>query len=193
MATLTIPDEDRTITDGEEIARYLSKLGIWFRRFEGGDQLDADATAEEVLEAYAGPIEELKESGGYVTADVIDITPEIAGLEDMLAKFDKEHWHSEDEVRFIVKGQGLFHLRGQTGPVVRLQVVEGDMINVPATTRHWFHLCQDRTIRAIRLFQDPQGWVANYTGTEAEQGYAPLCFGPSYLTDSTLDGPVPEL
>jgi 1,2-dihydroxy-3-keto-5-methylthiopentene dioxygenase len=193
MATLTIPDEDRTITDAAEISTYLSQLGIWFRRFEGGDNLDADASTEEILEAYAEPIEELKQSGGYVTADVIDITPEIVGLEDMLAKFDKEHWHSEDEVRFIVKGQGLFHLRGVTGPVLRLQVIEGDMINVPATTRHWFHLCEDRTIRAIRLFQDPKGWVANYTDTGAETGYAPLCFGPSYLEGSTLDGPIASL
>ena len=28
----------------------------------------------------------------------------------MLAKFSREHWHDEDEVRFIVEGRGLFHV-----------------------------------------------------------------------------------
>ena len=31
-------------------------------------------------------------------------------LDVMLAKFNKEHWHDEDEVRFIIEGRGLFHI-----------------------------------------------------------------------------------
>ena len=191
MATLTIPEQDRTLTDPSEISEYLSTMGIWYRRFEAGTEIPAEASAEEVLAAFAEPIETLKEEGGYGTADVIHITPELEGLETMLAKFDKEHWHSEDEVRFIVEGQGLFHLRGEDGPVVRLQVVAGDMINVPASTKHWFHLCDDRRIRAIRLFQDPAGWVANYTDSGQEKNFAPLCFGPAYLQgEAPLEGPL---
>ena len=48
--------------------------------------------------------EELKRRGGYVTADVIDVSPETLNLEVMLAKFNREHGHDEDEVRFIIRG-----------------------------------------------------------------------------------------
>ena len=35
--------------------------------------MGADASAEDVLTAYANEIEEMKRRGGYVTADVIDV------------------------------------------------------------------------------------------------------------------------
>ena len=107
MASVTIPELDRTLTDVEEIQSFLSQFGIWYRRFEGSDTLGDDATNEEILEAYSEPIEKLKAEGGYVTADVINIHAQTPNLEAMLAKFDKEHWHDEDEVRFIVKGAGF--------------------------------------------------------------------------------------
>ena len=72
--------------------------------------LSADAPADEVLAAYAREVDALKARGGYVTADVIDVKPETPNLDTMLAKFSREHWHDEDEVRFIVEGRGLFHV-----------------------------------------------------------------------------------
>ncbi len=189
MATVTIPDQDRTLTDPAEISEFLGQFDIWYRRFEGDDDLNADATEEEILAAYDEPIQKLKEEGGFVTADVINITPDIPGLEDMLAKFDKEHWHDENEVRFIVKGTGLFHINPEGGPVFRVEVVKGDMINVPRGTHHWFHLCSDRTIRAIRLFEDPSGWTPHYTESGTDENYQPLCFGPEYIgSDERVPG-----
>ena len=55
-------------------------------------------------------VEALKARGGYQTADVIDVRPDTPNLEAMLAKFTREHWHDEDEVRFIIEGRGLFHV-----------------------------------------------------------------------------------
>jgi 1,2-dihydroxy-3-keto-5-methylthiopentene dioxygenase len=52
---------------------------------------------------------------------------------------------------------------------------------VPKGTHHWFDLCSDRRIRAIRLFQDQAGWTPHYTKTGVDQGFQPLCFGPAYL------------
>ena len=34
MATLRIPEQDRTLTDAGEISAYLGQHGIWYRRFE---------------------------------------------------------------------------------------------------------------------------------------------------------------
>ena len=57
----------------------------------------------------------------------------------------------------------------------------GMRLNVPAGTKHWFDLCSDRRIRAIRLFLDPSGWTPVYTDSGLDKRYEPLCFGPNYL------------
>ena len=115
MANVRIPDENRTLTDQDEVTRYLATLGIDYERWPSAERVPAEASTEEVLAAYAPEIEQLKAHGGYVTADVIDVTAETPGLEAMLAKFKTEHWHDEDEVRFIVRGRGLFHVHPREG------------------------------------------------------------------------------
>lgn len=177
MAILSIPDEKRRLTDPSEIAGHLKTAGIEYERWDTGElRVAQDASQEEILAAYADEIEELKVSGGYVTADVIDVDPDTPGLEAMLAKFNKEHWHDEDEVRYIVKGHGLFHIAPENGDVMAIEMEAGDLIRVPRGTHHWFDLCADRTVRAIRLFQDPSGWTPHYTDSRNEEGYVPLCF-----------------
>ncbi len=181
MATLTIPQEGRRVEDPQEISSFLAGVGIWYGRYDGSDALPEDAGDQEILDAYKEHIQRLMAEGGYVTADVVNIKPETPGLETMLNRFNKEHWHDEDEVRFIVHGRGLFHVHPNEGPVFSLEVVKGDMIRVPRGTHHWFDLCADRTIRAIRLFQDTSGWTPHYTETGEETKFQPLCFGPSYI------------
>ena len=177
MALLTICDQNRSLSDEREIRDYLMKLGIDYERWPVSARVDPDDSAENILEAYAGEIEKLKATGGYVTADLIDVTPETPGLEEMLAKFDREHWHDEDEVRFIISGSGLFHIHGQNGEVVAIEVKAGDLIRVPRGTLHWFNLCGDRRIRAIRLFQDKSGWTPHYSDSQVDRNYMPICFG----------------
>lgn len=181
MALVTIPDEKRTLTDSEAIKEYLARCGIDYEQWAPAHPVAIDASAEEILEAYSEEIERLKGRGGYVTADVIDVNPETSGLDEMLAKFNREHWHDEDEVRFIIAGHGLFHIHPNNGPVIGIEVEAGDLIRVPRGTWHWFNLCADRRIRAIRLFQDTSGWSPHYTESGVDAGFAPLCLGVSYV------------
>jgi 1,2-dihydroxy-3-keto-5-methylthiopentene dioxygenase len=181
MAVLRIPDENRELRDFEEIRERLSAIGIQYEIWSASRPVPANAPPDEVLEVYAGEIQRLKDQGGYVTADVIDVNRQTPGLEQMLAKFNLEHWHDDDEVRFIIHGRGVFHIRPERGPVVSIEAEAGDLIRVPEGTRHWFDLCSDREIRAIRLFKDPSGWAPRYTQSGAEKGYQPLCLGPSYI------------
>jgi 1,2-dihydroxy-3-keto-5-methylthiopentene dioxygenase len=179
MAVLRFPESNRKIDDEQEIRAALGAAGIDYERWSL-DRVPADSSADLVLDAYRGEIEEMKRRGGYVTADVIDVTPETPGLETMLARFDKEHTHSEDEVRFIVAGRGIFFLvLGEK--VASVEVGPGDMLRVPQGTKHWFTLCEDRRIRAIRWFQQTEGWTPHYTESGVDKGYQPLCFGPAYL------------
>jgi len=181
MAIVTITDENRTLNDQEAIADYLAKIGIDYNRWDSLQQIASNAPAEEILAAYSSEIEALKAQGGYVTADVIDVNSQTPGLDVMLAKFNREHWHDEDEVRFIIHGRGVFHIHPQQGPVVAIEVEAGDLIRVPRGTWHWFNLCETREIRAIRLFQDPAGWAPNYTESGVDAGFQPMCFGASYF------------
>ena len=181
MAIVTIADENRTVQDEQEITSLLASHGIDYERWRPEHPVADDAPQEEILRAYANEIEELKLSGGYVTADVIDVNPETPGLEAMLAKFNREHWHDEDEVRFIVAGRGLFHIHPRDGTVVAIEVEAGDLISIPRGTWHWFDLCSDRHIRAIRLFKDAQGWTPYYTDSGVDQHFQPVCMGSAYF------------
>jgi 1,2-dihydroxy-3-keto-5-methylthiopentene dioxygenase len=179
MAVLRFPNENRKIDDDSEIRDELASLGIDYERWSL-DRVGADAAAEDVLKAYASEIEAMKRRGGYVMADVIDVNPATLNLEMMLAKFDKEHTHSEDEVRFILAGRGIFFLNIQ-GKVASVEVGPGDLLRVPKGTTHWFTLCEDRRIRAIRWFQQTSGWTPQYTESGFDKSYQPLCFGPTYM------------
>ena len=188
MASIRIPSEHRTITDAAELRAFLAACGIEYERTEPSMPVRAGAPAEDLLAAYKPKIDELKARGGYVTADVIDVHPTTPGLDAMLAKFSSEHWHDEDEVRFIVEGRGLFHIHPASGaPVFAIEVDAGDLIRVPKGTLHWFDLCGDRRIRAIRLFQDPSGWTPHYTQSGVDKGFQPVCFGPAYIAPNPAD------
>src|SRR5918912_71429 len=127
MAIVRIPDEQRTLTDEAAIRRHLAGIGIGYEHWEPAQSVADDAPTEEILAAYAPAIERLKARGGYVTADVIDVTPQTPGLEEMLAKFRREHWHDEDEVRFIIRGRGVFHIHPAAGPLTGIEVGPGDL------------------------------------------------------------------
>jgi len=178
MAHVRVPSQNTTLDDPERIRDFLAPFGITYERWPASPLLGPDMSSEEILAAYAGEIEQLKARGGYVTADVINLTKDTPGLDAMLERFQKEHTHAEDEVRFILKGRGIFHIHPKAGPVFSIETTAGDLITVPAGTRHWFHLCDDKTIRAIRLFKDPAGWAPEYIDGGVHAEYIPVCLGP---------------
>ncbi|HEY6547202.1 MAG TPA: cupin domain-containing protein [Vicinamibacteria bacterium] len=181
MAVVRVPEENRVVHEGDAVRTFLAREGIDHERWQPTRPLGPAASAEEVLEAYKPEIDRLKAQGGYVTADVIDVKPETPNLEAMLAKFRSEHWHDEDEVRFILEGSGIFFIHPKDGKVFAIEVTAGDLIRVPRGTWHWFDLCAERRIRAIRLFQDPAGWTPRYTESDVAAGFEPVCLGPAHL------------
>src|SRR5436305_11158828 len=100
MAVLKIPEENRTITAQSDVREYLAGIGIDYEQWQLVPGIGTEASPEEILAAYDDQIAALKRRGGYVTADVIDVTPDTPGLDTMLAKFNIEHRHDEDEVRY---------------------------------------------------------------------------------------------
>ena len=177
-----IPEEGRKITETEAIREYLAGINIEYEIWEPSQPVGAEASNENILQAYSGDIEKLKARGGYVTADVVNVNAATPGLDAMLARFNREHWHDEDEVRFIIAGRGVFHIHPKESHVVAIEVEAGDLIRVPRGTWHWFDLCSDRHIRAIRLFQDPAGWTPVYTDSGVDARFEPVCLGRSFVS-----------
>ena len=112
--------------------------------------------------ARAAMIETIKRDHGYVDEDYVELAPETPNLDAICAKFDKEHFHTEDEVRAVVEGEGIFDVRDEGDTWIRIEVAAGDMIVIPARTFHRFYLTDAKHIRCMRLFANHDGWAPLY-------------------------------
>jgi 1,2-dihydroxy-3-keto-5-methylthiopentene dioxygenase len=160
-------------TEGDSIARELREIGVRFERWTAGAHLPEGADQNTVIAAYRSSIDRLMSECGYRAVDVLRLergTPDTAPIR---AKFLNEHAHSEDEVRFFVEGRGAFYLRAG-GKVYQTVCVRGDLISVPAGTKHWFDMGADPQFTAIRLFTNQDGWVANFTGDAIAERFPKL-------------------
>ena len=117
-----------------------------------------------MIAAYRDDIARLKREKNYQAMDVISLNADHPDKAMLRQKFLNEHTHSEDEVRFFVAGSGLFtlHLGAE---VCEVLCEQGDLIAVPDNTPHWFDMGPNPHFIAIRLFTNPAGWVANFTGS----------------------------
>jgi 1,2-dihydroxy-3-keto-5-methylthiopentene dioxygenase len=152
-------------SDGAAIARELGRINVRFERWNAAKAVGSGASQEEVLAAYRADVDRLMRAGGYKTADVISLTRDHPDKVALRKKFLDEHTHSEDEIRFFVDGQGLFYLRAD-GRVYGVLCAKGDLISVPAGTTHWFDMGPNPHLACIRIFTNPDGWVANFTGSD---------------------------
>lgn len=162
-----------TLFDHDMIARALAEVGVRFERWEASKPIVPGASQEEVIAAYRDDIERLKQEQGYQAVDVISLDAGHPQKDALRQKFLSEHIHSEDEVRFFVAGQGQFTLHiGER--VYDVLCEQGDLIGVPAGTRHWFDMGPEPHFVAIRLFTNPEGWVADFTGDDIAASFPRL-------------------
>lgn len=105
---------------------------------------------------------EFARAHGYVERDTVELSPATPNLDAICAKFDVEHGHAADEVRFVLDGEGIFDIRDDADRWMRVVVEAGDLIVVPAGRHHRFLLTDARMIRCARLFKDTDGWVPLY-------------------------------
>lgn len=171
MSQLTVypdtqPDRPELQTDDfATIHSLLNAAGIRFQRWRADRELPADADNDSIIAAYRNEIDRLVAEQGYRSYDVVSMNPDHPQKAELRKKFLAEHRHSEDEVRFFVRGHGLFVLHLQD-KVYALLCEQDDLISVPANTRHWFDMGANPVFTAIRLFNNPEGWVAQFTGDD---------------------------
>jgi 1,2-dihydroxy-3-keto-5-methylthiopentene dioxygenase len=152
-----------TTSDKSQIAAVLHERGVRFEQWEAAFLLPPGASQEAVLEAYADDVEAIMAEGGYKTADVLSVAPDNPNREAIRAKFLEEHTHSEDEVRFFVQGAGAFYFH-MGDEVLQVVCTKGDFLSVPTGIKHWFDMGPEPSFTVIRIFIDPAGWVAQFTG-----------------------------
>lgn len=157
----------------EDISNTLAQVGVRFEHWQGTQPINANSSAEEVMAAYADDIARLKQEGGYVAVDVISLDEKHPHKDELRAKFLDEHIHSEDEVRFFVAGRGLFSLHIDEH-VYAVLCQKGALISVPAGSKHWFDMGEHPRFTALRLFNNPEGWVAQFSGDTIAQHFPTL-------------------
>jgi len=151
--------------DVDVIRTELGAAGIHLERWKADRDLADDADNETIIAAYQAEIDRLVAERGFQTYDVVSMNPDHPEKDAFRKKFLSEHTHSDDEVRFFVRGQGLFIIHAND-KVYSVLCEKDDLISVPANTRHWFDMGPNPTFTAIRLFNDPEGWVGHFTGDD---------------------------
>jgi 1,2-dihydroxy-3-keto-5-methylthiopentene dioxygenase len=136
---------------GERIdTSELERAGVLYERLPVRD------------EQFQPTLDALKAERGYVEQDIVELDPDTPNLEALCAKFIDEHLHTDDEVRYVLEGEGIFDIRSVEDRWMRVTVEKGDLIVVPADRYHRFLLTDKQHIRCVRLFKDASGWVPQY-------------------------------
>lgn len=179
MSALTVYDDSdsSTATFANDthagIAEALAAVGVGFERWEAKHAVTARDSHEHIIAAYQNDIDRLIAAEGYQSFDVVGLSPDHPDKAEMRKKFLHEHTHAEDEVRFFVDGQGLFSLHINDA-VYEVLCEKGDLISVPANTPHWFDMGPNPRFVAIRLFNNPDGWLANFSGSDIANRFSRL-------------------
>lgn len=174
MSSLTVyhqstPDiPNKVLTHLEDIAATLAEQGVRFERWQAAAAIQAGASDQDVIGAYQASIDALKAEKGYAG---VEVTREAD------ARLLAEHTCDEDQLRFFAAGRGLFSLRIEDY-IYAVLCEKGDLIGVPAGVRHWLDLGEEPRFVAIRVFNQVQGSVANFTGDKIAADFprlAPRC------------------
>jgi 1,2-dihydroxy-3-keto-5-methylthiopentene dioxygenase len=156
---------NKVLTHLEDIQSTLAEQGVRFDRWQAAGKINPGASQEEMIAAYREPIDKLMTERGYITVDVVSVNSDHPQKAELRAKFLEEHRLDEDHVRFFVVGRGLFTLHVDDY-VYAVLCEKNDLISIPAGTRHWFDMGEHPHFVAIRLFNNPQGCVADFTGDD---------------------------
>ncbi|KEZ52677.1 MULTISPECIES: 1,2-dihydroxy-3-keto-5-methylthiopentene dioxygenase [Metabacillus] len=177
MATIRFQETNERLTDQKEVSAFLNAQEVIYEQWDIEKLPEAlrenyslsDEQKEEILQVFTNEIADISERRGYKAQDVISLSESTPNLEQLLQNFQKEHHHTDDEVRFIVSGHGIFIIQAKDGSFFDVELNPGDLISVPPNIRHYFTLQEDRKVVAVRIFVTTEGWVPIY---EKEQQQA---------------------
>ncbi|MDF2856750.1 MAG: acireductone dioxygenase [Neobacillus sp.] len=174
MAYITFQNKDQQIHNQEEVESFLNSQEVIYEKWAITKLPQklvekyslSDEEKGEILYSFETEIADISARRGYKAQDVISLSESTPNLDVLLANFKNEHHHTDDEVRFIVSGHGVFVIQGKDGVFFEVHLVPGDLISVPENTRHYFTLEEDKKVVAVRIFVTTEGWVPIYEKQE---------------------------
>lgn len=170
MAEIRIRNTEERISGEENVRAFLNSQEVLYEHWNPS-KLPAhlqnkfvlsDEEKNEILSTYDEEIRDLASRRGYRTWDIVALSDATPNLDELLKKFENVHTHTEDEVRAITAGRGIFIIKG-TDDVgyFDVELEAGDVISVPEHKPHFFTLMDNRQIVAVRLFIETEGWIAH--------------------------------
>ncbi|TJY44229.1 cupin domain-containing protein [Cohnella pontilimi] len=169
MAEIRIRKTDERIAGEANVRAFLERQNVLYEHWDASKlpmELRnkfslTDEDKSKILSTFETEINDLAGRRGYRTWDIIALSESTPNLDELLKKFEQVHTHTEDEVRAITAGRGIFIIKGddETG-YFDVELEAGDVISVPESQPHFFTLMENRQIVAVRLFIEPAGWVA---------------------------------
>lgn len=109
-----------------------------------------------------GVLDQIKKDRGYTYEDQITMQPPPTGLEEFERKltiFFTEHLHTDEEIRLCVEGSGYFDVRDKNDQWIRVRVVPGDLLIVPAGIYHRFTLDTNVSIMKFIFIMMKSIWM----------------------------------
>ncbi|PYI55906.1 1,2-dihydroxy-3-keto-5-methylthiopentene dioxygenase [Paenibacillus flagellatus] len=170
MAEIRIRNTNERIQGEQNVKSFLEKQEVLYEHWDPA-KLPAelqekfvlsDEEKQQILTTFDAEIRDLAGRRGYRTWDIVALSDATPNLEELLKKFEQVHTHTEDEVRAITAGKGIFIIKG-TDDVgyFDVELEAGDVISVPENKPHFFTLMENRKIVAVRLFIETEGWIAH--------------------------------
>ena len=175
MAYIVKQNSQERIIEEQEVAAFLNGQEVIYEKWDISKLPEnlrenyalSDEEKQQILDVFGEEIRDISERRGYQAHDVISLSDSTPNLDELLTNFQKIHIHTDDEVRFIVSGHGIFAIQAKDGQFFNVELEPGDLISVPVNTRHYFTLMDDRKVVAVRIFVTTEGWVPIYDETNA--------------------------
>ncbi|CAK9435607.1 uncharacterized protein LODBEIA_P03340 [Lodderomyces beijingensis] len=137
-------DSGKPVTQEE-----LAAIGVIYKYITTQQELDALAKERE-----------------YKNRDVVNLNlaafnNDLDAYNAKMQQFYKEHYHDDEEIRYIVDGEGYFDVRNKGDEWIRARLEKNDLLILPAGIYHRFTLTDGlKQVKAVRLFKDEPKWEA---------------------------------
>jgi 1,2-dihydroxy-3-keto-5-methylthiopentene dioxygenase len=169
VAQIRIRNTGERIQGEENVKAFLDKQNVLYEKWDISKLPEnlrekfvlTDEEKAQILATFEPEIKDLAARRGYQIWDVISLSDATPNIEELLQKFEQVHTHTEDEIRAITAGKGIFIIKGSNDVgYFDVELEAGDVISVPENTNHFFTLMENRQIVAVRLFIEKNGWIA---------------------------------